>query len=340
MSILNWLFRREPTPGEATTRQTREALDRILNLGPQLRLVTRHEARLGPAIRTALEYVSALVDDIPSAREASAAAWSSDPYVHAFFAVSEDIARALSRSTELRAHFDRNPVDREAYVVLGMAMIERRTLGAAQHGEAVRTDVERTTASFGDHQARVCGRNEAELRDEIVMRVVEQLALEGLNRIAADVSRRGMLEQERAILSTRLMLLRKQGKGMNSLLGGNQLSNVGEMAALQTQLEENNRRLAGLGLKSDALEREIDAVRDVLASPGAHVHVQKKTLRLDRMNVIVDDDHARESAEIHVHQARVPGTPQEWRAFCLVRFARNDLLPAPSMSDDANQWLL
>ncbi|REG49242.1 hypothetical protein B0G80_5591 [Paraburkholderia sp. BL6669N2] len=340
MSVFNWLFRREPPPGEATARETREALDRILNLAPQLRLVTNHAARLAPAIRCALEYVRALTEDVPIAREASAAAWSSDPHIHAFFAVSEDVTRALSRSAELRAYFDRNALDREAFILLGMAMTERRTLGVAQHGDAVRTDVERTTVSFGDHQVRVCERNESELRDEIVLRVVEQLALEALDRIAADVSRRGLLEQERALLNTRLMLLGRQGKGMNSLLDGNRLSGVGEMAALQAQLEENNRKLAGLGLKTDALEREISMVCEMLTSPGPYIQVEKRTLRLDRTNVIVDDDHQRESTEIQVHLARVPGALQESRAFCLVRFARSDLHAVPRMSDDANQWLL
>lgn len=152
MSDLDRLFQREVTsqkraPGRALVS---DAIGRIARLSPQLRLAERYQERLAPAVRASLDYVRASVGDMPAVRKASASTRSSDQYIHAFFATPEDVSRALSYSTELRTHFDANPVANEAFAMLGMAMIERRTFGVEQHGSNVRTDVQRTTVSFRD----------------------------------------------------------------------------------------------------------------------------------------------------------------------------------------------
>jgi len=46
----------------------------------------------------------------------------------------------------------------------GVALDERHGFGVAQHGDATRTDVARTTLDFSDHQVRVCGLSEDPLR--------------------------------------------------------------------------------------------------------------------------------------------------------------------------------
>jgi hypothetical protein len=59
----------------------------------------------------------------------------------------------------------------------------------------------------------------AELRHEIVRRVLDQLTLEGIAKIEADASRRDLLKRERALLKARLRLLERQGAGMGAVLG-------------------------------------------------------------------------------------------------------------------------
>jgi hypothetical protein len=342
MSILDRLFHRECTseksaPGSA---QVNDAIERIATLSPQLRLAERYQERLAAAVRTSLDYVGALVNDMPPAREASASAWTTDPYIQAFFATPEDVPGALSQSTELRTHFDANPVANEAFAVLGMAMTERRTFGVAQHGSTARTDVQRTTVSFSDHRARVCASTEQTLREEIVRRVVDQLVLVGLERIGADASRRDELEQERALLKTRLALLQRQGSGMSAILGAEPLSGLVELARLQAQMEENGAELARLGLATEAIDRRLKIIADVLNSPAEHLHVLKRELRLDRMNVIVENGYAREGTTIELRLASVSETAGAMRAFALVKFARSDLLPAPSMVDEERKFLI
>jgi hypothetical protein len=317
-----------------------DILQRLLKLNPQLRLVKRHEQRLGPAIATALRYVGGLLDTVPPPREASSGAWALDPYIHAFFAAPEDIARSLSRSADLRAFFDQHPDAQYAFAVLGMALTEKHILGVALEGETMRRDVVQLTVSFSDHQVRVCGRTDQELRHELVRRLVDQLGLDALARTAAGKSRRELLEQEKALLKLRLAMLERQGVGLRSVMGHDAGPGTIELAELQEQVAENERNLTGLGIKSEALDRELEHLCAVLQEPGPHLFVQSRQYRLDRMNVALPAASTAAGADLTVQLARIPTTPPQLRAFALVRFARGDLLPAISMFDEAARLLV
>jgi hypothetical protein len=339
MGILSWLLDTDNPADTQNTQRISETVERVMRLHPHLRLARHYQARLAPAVATSLKYVGELVDSVPAPREASAAAWASDPYIHAFFAAADDVARVISRSTDLRAYFERNADMPEAYAVLGMEMTERHILGVGLEGETLRRDVPRTTVSFSDHQVRMCGRTDAALRIEILQRLLDQLALEGLARIAADKSRRDVLERERALLKTRLQLLERQGAGIRAVLGSDATAESGELARLETLIEENERNLESLGLQEDALDRALDRVREMFAEPGQHIYVSTKRLRLDRMNVVQEKNSTQAGEEFEFHIARIPATPPRMRAFSLVRFARADMLPAKSMLDEAARLL-
>lgn len=338
MGILSWLSRTDPADLQDKQRID-QTVERVMRLNPQLKLARRYHAKLAPAVATALKYVVELVESVPAARDANAAAWSHDPYIHAYFVAPEDVAAVISRSRDLRAYFDNNADAPEAFAVLGMELTERHILGVAVEGDTMRRDVPQTTVSFSDHQVRMCGRTDADLRNEIVQRLLDQLALEGLARIAADKSRREMLERERALLKTRLQLLERQGNGLRAVLGSDAASEPGELARLEAQIDENDHNLSSLVLREDALDRALDHLCEVYAQPAPHFYLSTRRLRLDRMNVVLDANSTQAGADLEVHTARIPTSPPRTRAFSLVRFARTDLLPAQSMFDEANRLL-
>jgi hypothetical protein len=313
--------------------------ERLLELNPQLRLVKGHAHRLGPAIGHALGYVGGILAQVPAPREASAAAWAHDPYIHAFFAAPVDIARVLSRSADLRAFFDQHPDAQQAFAVLGMALAEKHILGAALEGETLRRDVVQLTVSFSDHQVRVCGRTDQELRHDLVRRLVDQLGLDALARIAAGKSRRELLEEEKALLKVRVAMLERQGTGLRAAMGHEAGPGAAELAQLREQLAGNARSLGALGIRSEALERELGQLCAVLQAPAGHIFIETRQYRLDRMNVALAPGSSAAGAELAVQLARIPTTPPQLRAFALVRFARADLQPATSMFDEAARLL-
>jgi len=339
MGIFDWLWPRASAKQSPQSQRVDAMIERLLVLSPSLRLARHYRTRLSPVLAVSFDFVRGLVQQVPPAHEASASTWTSNPYIHAFFAAPDDVPHALSRSPELHAWFDQHPLAREVYAVLAMAMTERHVLGVEQHGDEVHADVARTTLSFDDHQVRVCGETEPDLREQIVNRVVEQIALEGLAQIGADESRRDALEQERALLGIRRQLLTRQGAGTGEMLGARRLENVAELAHLQNEIDKNSRELAALGLKTDALEHELDVICDVLAHPSTYTHVETKRVRLDPMNVVVEGDGSN-GDEIEFPLARIPASPLGERAFTLVRFSRVDLLPVPNLLDEGARFVI
>lgn len=324
--------------GTQSSERVHAAVERIVEVvNPRLKLVHRYGKRLAPAVETSLGYVDGIVAAIPPAREASAAAWSTDSYLQAFFARGDEIARAFSRSAAVRTYFDAHPEASHGFAVLGMEMVERKILGMGLEGDQVRSDVEQTTVSFGDWRVRVCTAAEAELRATLGSLLVDQMAIEGLGRAATDQDRRSELEKERALLKTRLKLLERQGAGARAALGGEPVD-ASAQARIAAQLEENTQELGRIPGGPQLLEGELERVREVLADPAQYLHVSARRLRMDRMNVVAGSA-VQDAREFEFQVARVPGNPPLTRAFTFARFARTDLLPAGQALDEAARLL-
>lgn len=325
MGILDWLINRGDDRAEQQeSERVTEAIERILAINPRLRLARRYHERLAEAVTVSVRYEDSLVASLPAPHEASAAAWSSDPCIRAFFATPDDMPRIFSRSRELRAHFDRYPDTEEAYAVLGMTLTERHVLGVAREGDTIRNDVMQTTLCFSDHRTRICGRTEVELRQEIGRLLVDQLALEGLEMLAAD--RRELVAQGRELLHERLALLQSQGAGVRSIVGAEPQDDAEELTRVQAMIEENARNLAALRVPTDLIELEFERVCEVLSDPSTHLYVTKKRVRINLMNV-VEETVTSAGHEIEFDIARLPGNPPLMRAFALVRLRRDALLP-------------
>lgn len=338
MGLLTRLFGSNAASDSSGTKDSRarldEMIDRAVATNPRLQLGQRYRERLRQAVSTSLSHIDELTALLPAPHEASMAAWAHDPLIRTFFATREDMPKAFSRSDELRAHFAQNPAATQAYATLGMAMYERHVLGVALEGDTVRHDVSQTTLSFGDHRVSVCGTSDAGLREEITRRLIDQLALEGLARLAAD--RRDLVAKGRELLEARVTLLERRGVGVRSVVGETPAADSEELAQLQTQIDENESSLAALRVPTEMIELQLDRVCDVFAHPADHIYVEKRCLRLDLMNVVRTDD-TQASREVEFRVARIPGDPPRMRAFSLVRLPRAELLPAGLHIDAATR---
>ncbi|MFP3570036.1 hypothetical protein SB772_38965, partial [Paraburkholderia sp. SIMBA_030] len=187
MDLLRRLFHRDRVHVSSTdAARIDEAIGRILAIHPRLKLASRYRQRLKRPIAVTLQYTDELMASLPATFDANVDAWSSNPCLRAFFATPADIVDTFGRSEDVRAFFELNPDVADVHGTLGMALTERHVLGVALEGDTLRHDVVQTTLCFRDHRVRMCGRTESALRDEIVCRLIDQLALEGLSRLATD----------------------------------------------------------------------------------------------------------------------------------------------------------
>ncbi len=344
MGLIGRLFGAKDKDRTPHDPRLRQMVERVVAMHSRLRLAPRCEARLAAAMAPALSHIGELVAGVPRAHQASTAAWSTDPYVRAYFAAPDDINHVLARSRALHDFFDANPGASTAYAVMGMTMNERNTLGVARVGEQTRSDVPQTTLGFSDHLIRLCGVDEDGLREEVTQRMIDQIAIEGLAKVAADTSLREDLEQERALLATRLRLLERQGAGLRGMVGADEpggAGDPGELARVRAEAEENERRLQALGPRSEVLSRQLDTLCSAFGNAGELLQVSSLTRRIDRMNVVVQHgvgDEA-ESHSLEFRVARVPGNPPQQRALAILKVARADLPHAANLLDNADRLL-
>lgn len=339
MGLIGWMRGRTTHADEHGKQEIAELAERVTRLNPRLRLVSHYARQLQPALAQALTHVRTLVGDVPAPREASDHAWGIDPYIHAFFGTPHDVALTFSRSAELREFFGTSPATQTASAVLGMTATERRTLGVALEGDVMRSDVPQTHISFSEHRITIIADSEAALRDEIVRRMFDQLALASLARFTAGKSRRDELDHEHALLVARLRMLERQGTGMRSVVGSDAPVSATEAASLREQIASNEQALSRLSPAPGTLERQLECLIETLADAPARFTIAHRPLRLSATNVLLAPDSTTPANDIDLLTAHVPGDPPLVRAFTLVKFARGDMVSPRALLDEAERYL-
>ena len=342
MGILDW-FKNRPDQfnlDKGSDEAVQWALDKAITLiNPRLKLLPDCEQRLSPAVENTMNYLRAQAKELPTVHSLSEKAWSSDPALRAFFVAPSDIPAVLGRSVNLRTLFDKFPELDEACVVLGMAFKEQRTFGMALHGDMIQRDVAQTSVNFSDHRARLCGHDELRLRRIVGVEVFEYLVAHALSEIGEERVERRELQENRSLIRARLRLLQQHGPGLASLFGTEPAARS-EQARLEAELLENERQLATIGGSESVLEAELASLTAVLNAPQAHLRFEPKRLRLNTMNVVLDESSIDRAADVDFAIAELSGTPPMRMAFVLARVARAELPPPQKINfDDAARYL-
>jgi len=327
MGILDW-FKNRPSPvnGDCLSDDiTLRAIDKAVTLAnPRLKLVPAYQESLAPAVAASLGYLRDTVRALPAAIDASPARWSADPLLRAVFVAAADIPGVLARSPNVRTLFEKYRELDHASFVLAMTLNEQRIPGMSLRGDGVQRDAVQTVISFSDHQVRICGQDDGEVRRLIAAQAYEYLIAQALSQLGEERSERRELEDNRALIRARLRLLQQQGPGLGSVFAAAPASR-GEQIVLEAQLLENERRLEAMGSAQSALEAELEVLRTVLANPGRYIGVERKTLRLNTMNVVVGIASGDVAADVDFSLAHLTGVPPQQKAFVLARFARSQL---------------
>lgn len=336
MKCMRWLRRRRPPGDGHGTREMAEMVERVTRLDPRLRLISHYASQLRPALEVAHRHVWKVVADLPEAHDANARTWGTDPYIHAFFATPRDVELTFSRAPSLREFFDAMPSAQTAHAVLGMTMSERHTFGVALEGDVMRTEVPQTLVNFSDHQVRIIAGSDADLRREIVRRMLDQLALEALACFTAGPAREDASMQ---MLESQLHLLERQGTGLRAVVGGADAPGPAEQAELRSRIERNTTMLSQQATRTGALERHLACLVETLQDAPARFALTRRRVRLSATNVLLDADTPGAAHDLEVMTAHVPGDPPLVRTFMLVRFARADMVPARTLLEEAERLL-
>ncbi|MEI7613472.1 MAG: hypothetical protein WCK63_11210 [Betaproteobacteria bacterium] len=341
MGILDWFINRPSQfdPDHLSDELTLRAIDKAVSLtNPRLKFVDAYRERLTPAVETSIHYLRSIIRSLPPPIPVSSSRWSSVSELRAFFASASDIPLALGRSSNLRTLLEKFPELEEAHLILGMSYSEQRVLGMSLQGDVVQREVVQRVVSFSNHQARICGHSDAEVRRLLGTQAFEYLVAQALSEIGAERSERKDLETKRALIRSRLRLFQQHGPGLGTVFGSAP-AEPAEQIALEAQLMENERQLEALGSPQSSLEKELECLCEVLLHPENYVCIEPKMLRLSTMNVVMDAEEIGSAAKVSFSLANLKGVPQVQQAFVIARFPR-DQLPSPKSGLEAAERYL
>lgn len=331
MGLLERLFGSADRDGD-------DPVERLVDsINPRLRLGARYRERLRPAAEAAVTFARRLVAALPPACEASAAAWSAQPCMRAFFATAGEVPVVLGRSAELRDYLAAHPALPQAYALLRMDYGERRVLGMSLAADVVQRDVAQTTVNFGGHRLRVFGESEQALREALERRAFDQLSLLALARLGEAQSDRLRLESERSLLAARLRLLQHGGIGLAPVVeenGGLPLA----LEQVELDLECNARQLAA-GSGAARLDFELGCVCDALLRLPEQVRVERCRIRVDSMNVLTAGDAGRD-VEFALVRVGEGGGRAHAHAFAAVCVPRDEPCAPPTLAEATRNIVL
>ena len=260
-------------------------IDRIVAVtDKRLALLKGYRERLREPVASAFRALHPLILQIPGPVDVSPDNWARDDTLRALFAHRDDTTVAFSENGDVRDFFALHPAS-DCFGMLGLLEVDRRVLAPALQGDMVQTEVARTTVSFTEPQVLVPGADEAGVREQLVKRAIEYLAMRALTRVGALRTQKRELEQERALLQADLQLARRRGAGFAAMDKGN-AAGTADVAALEHELEAKVRELEKAS-SQQLLPALLDELARVLGQPGEHLTLVPCALTLDSMNFAV-----------------------------------------------------
>jgi hypothetical protein len=326
MGLLDWFINRPAQfdPDALSDEAVAKAIDKAITLtNPRLKLVDGYQERLRGPVKQCVDYLRRALTDLPAEIEVSVANWSSEPVLHAFFARPEELSSALGHSRNLRTFFGKYPELDRACIVLGMTYNERHIQGLSLRGDDVRLDPTQTVIDFSVPRVRICGHTDQEVRRLLGTQSFEYLVAQAMTEISEVRSERQELEDSRNLIRARLRLLQQQGPGLGSVFGD--APDSPEQLKLESRLIENERQLEELGGSQEALESELDALCNVLENSQSYLTFERRRLRLNTLNVVVDESSTDVASDVEFTMAVLSGTPKVRRAFVIGRMKRSEL---------------
>lgn len=335
MGIGSWWRRRRIRSIAAAHRERRVAYATgylVRQTDPRLAGVAGHAARLREPMIATVSYLDDAIDILGTTLELDAAGWQDEPRLRALFATPADVGEFLQASSDVQ-RWRRDPVQAgatDAWGVLGCAIAEKTVFGSELRGEVVVHDVAQTTVSFPDKRLRILSATPDGLRVEIIRRVFDVVAALALQKMTGREESRKELEQEQALLKARLTIDRRKAAALTGSGEGP------DIAGLEAELAENERRLAAVRPGPEILEQGLAGLADLLARPAELIRIERTSLTLDRTNTQRAPGTAG-AASFDIAQITTP--EGERRALVLVHFRLAGLASGPDIAARAAKYL-
>lgn len=333
IAFLNTTFRRfggrlealtvTEAPASACAGTLDQAVEHVVDeISGRLRAVPGYARRLRGPVAACLRAVDGMVEKMPSALPCNRATYTADARVSAFFVNYPSLQEVFSQSREVRDFFDANGDAAQCFALLCMHRDERRQLGAALEGEALRRDVLQTTVSFSDHQLVAPGLDETDARCALKCCIVNNLIRH--------------IRVESADAQTRAAELECRAQAWRARLQRAAPASPAH-AALRHEVDAIEAELRAPALRLVTLEDHFRHVADALTNTHRLVSSRQHSIFLDRLGIRYDDPQAAGARELPLSEIQLAG--RRPRVASLVCFPRAELLPERDFIREASLFL-
>jgi hypothetical protein len=236
----------------------------------------RYRAPIGRALAQARQVAQGIPSPVTLARED----WIKDPFVHALFASTEEMHRAIAASPTI-SEFVAGHGGGEVHALLSLRREVKTGFGTEASGEVLRRDVPQRVVWFTDPHFIGPAADETEVRENLLWAMFDRF----LDRLAVGIARIHA-EQER--------LIQEKDQAQARLRGASPAQRPGLEAALNIILK----RLGEIGDNLDPA-RSYEVFETVFSHPEDCLFLEQHPLALDTLGVVQADSGARPVTTLH-----------------------------------------
>jgi hypothetical protein len=275
----------------------REATEHVVQLAdPVIRQAKRYRQVLHAPITGAMAHFRSLTAAIPGPVALNRNQYHDNPLVKALFASPDELEEVLRLSPEVN-RFRKQGQAGEVMAMMTMQQDERTIFGHKQEGELLVRDVRQQAVSFSDHRIVAVAPDLEATKAGIVNRGLEVMATFAMERITTLRSRKAELQGQREYLKGMMKIL--GGKShMQEMFAAPTLKNREELQKVEKALAEVNGELDELQEQIALPEHSLGHLEEIIRRSDVLLRVRNQSLRLNWMNVRVDDPSDREASEI------------------------------------------
>lgn len=257
------------------------AIERVVDgTDSWLRAATGYRKKLRPAVLAAIQHCARLADALAPPIDLRQIPYDSDPRLRAFFISADHLTGTLRADRRLRAwHVD--PGDDSVSALLTMEKREKGILGVDTVEGVVSNNVPLTTVSFTGHQLLDLAADEAQTRIHFQQRAFDHLIGLALTRLQMASGLRKELERRATLLQAKIDLLKRGEWGFN--ITGR--SEERDLDTLQSELEDIDTMLSGVGGQTDYLDKDLELLVEQLGRAEEALHFEETTLIMDRNGI-------------------------------------------------------
>ena len=252
------------------------------NFSPQIRRVHNYQKQLKAPIERTANHMTELFEAIPGPMDVTTSVACENHLIKPFFINRDNFKTTVREDEDLNTFFSQNKADL-FYALMVMDSRSKTTFDAQMQGEIIVRDIAVKMVNMSGHRFRAPAESMADAMQTLKIGVFQLLCRHALEIMLDKHARQAELEQLQEELSAKIQFLAHDREKMAIMPEDTRSMKVCEEA--QALLQEIEDELASTPLTPDDYLKHFC---DVLSHPDQYLSARQLSMKLDRMNNLVE----------------------------------------------------